>query len=120
MVIANVFSKFTWPDVHKLIDVWNRVIVEIVQAQPSEFGVGYCSGRIWINGVDRSRAYFSDFSLGQYLFIDMNNVEIMLCSGRKEGTTIISYYGHYDMMNFIWFKGSEGLYVPTGGKLCLF
>ena len=97
------------------------MIVEVVQVQPSEFGVGYCSGRIWINGVDMSRAYFSDFSSGQYLFSDMNNVEIMLCSRRiEDGSNKIIYYGNYDAMNFIWFKGSEGLYVPTGGKLRLF
>ena len=96
------------------------MIVEVVQVQPSEFGVGYCSGRIWINGVDMSRAYFSDFSLGQSLFSDMDNVEIMLCSRRNELGSDLVYSGNYDAMNFIWFKGSEGLYVPTGGKLRLF
>ena len=96
------------------------MIVEVVQAQPSEFAVGYCSGRIWINGVDMSRTYFSDFSSGKYLFSDMNNVELMLCSRRVEWSNTLYGRGNYDLMNFMWFKGSEGLYVPTGGKQCSF
>ena len=92
--------------------------MEVVQAQPSEFGDGYCSGRIWINGVNSSRIYFGDFSSGDYLFGDMSNLEITLCSRKLEGSdTNVLNYGVYDLMNFVWFKGSEGLYVPSGGKL---
>mgnify|MGYP000990950221 FL=1 len=92
--------------------------MEVVQAQPSEFEVGYSSSRIWINGVVSSRSYFGDFSQGIYLFNDMNNVEITLCSRKSEGTdTSFANFGKYDLMNFVWFKGSEGLYVPSGGKL---
>ena len=101
----------------KNIDAWNRVIVEVVQAQPSEFEVGYCSGRIWINGVNSSRIYFGNFTQGIYLFDDMNNVEITLCSRKLEGSdTDLLNFGEYDLMNFVWFKGSEGLYIPSNGK----
>ena len=66
-----------------------------------------------------SRTYFADFGSGKYLVSDMDNVEITLCSRRVEGTSNIIFYGNYDVMNFMWFKGSEGLYVPTGGKLLI-
>ena len=92
--------------------------MELVQAQPSEFEVGYLSGRIWINGNPMpSITYFGDFSTGVYLNRDINNVEIQLCSRMNNGASTPSIYpGHYDLMNFLWFRGSEGLYVPTGGK----
>ena len=88
------------------------MIVEVVQAQPSEFAVGYCSGRLWINGVPSTRTYFADFDTGLYLFWDMNNVEVNLCARRDHGSTTPVYTGNFDLKNFIWFKGSEGLYVP--------
>ena len=92
------------------------MIIEVVQAQPSEFEVGYCSVRIWINGVPSPRAYFADFATGLYLFHDRDNVEINLCARRRPGQTNPVYTGNYDLMNFIWFKGSEGLYVPNPSK----
>ena len=118
LTLSNILfiHKITWHDARKLIDAWNRVIIEIVQAQPSEFGVGYCSGRIWINGVGMTRTYFSDFSLGEYLFSGIDNVEFMLCARRVSGSFSTIYYGNHDLMNFIWFQGSEGLYVPDPSK----
>ena len=89
------------------------MIVEVVQAQPSEFGVGYCSGRIWINGVLSTHTYLTDFSGGFYLFHDRNNVEVNFCARRDQGGNNPVYTGNFDLMNFIWFKGSEGLYVPA-------
>ena len=68
-----------------------------------------------------TRTYFADFGSGEYLSNDMGNVEIMLCSRRVGGTSsiILAEEGNYDVLNFMWFKGSEGLYVPTGGNVCL-
>ena len=90
------------------------MIVEIVQAQPFAFTTGYYSGRIWINGVSMNRVYFGDFS--GPLFYVPNTDQLHLCSTTVSGTNLIDNAGNYDMLNFIWFKGSEGLYVPTGGK----
>ena len=88
---------------------------EIVQAQPSEFGVGYYSGRIWINGTGMNREYFGDFNPGNVLLRDTAHLEVMLCSRTDDGSTL-RFSGDYDVMNFMWFKGSEGLFVPTDGK----
>ena len=93
------------------------MIVEIVQAHPYAFTTGYYSGRIWVNGTGMNRAYFGDFTTG-HLFYDMNTDQLQLCSQTLSGTNNITAEGNYDMMNFIWFKGSEGLYVPIGGKFC--
>ena len=67
-----------------------------------------------------NRVYFGDFTTG-HLFSDMNTNQIQLCSTTSSGTDSIENEGNYDMLNFIWFKGSEGLYVPTSteGKFCL-
>ena len=88
---------------------------EVVQAQPSEFEVGYSSARVWINGVVSTKFYFDDYASSDYLFSDINDVEIMLCSRTNSGHDVNSLvnFGNYDMMNFIWFRGAEGLYNPT-------
>ena len=93
--------------------------MEIVQAQPYAFATGYYSARIWVNGVGMNRVYFGTFTAGN-LFYDNNADQITLCSTTVPSTNDIVDEGNYDMLNFIWFKGSEGLYVPTGGKFCLF
>ena len=91
--------------------------MEIVPAHPYAFPVGYYSARIWVNEVGMDRVYFGDF--GTHLFYDLNTDQIHLCSTTDSGADSIVDEGNYDMLNFIWFKGSEGLYEPIGGKFCL-
>ena len=93
------------------------MIVELVQAHPYAFPTGYYSGRIWVNGVGMNRVYFGDFTTG-HLFYEANTDQMLLCSMTVPGTNYIETEGNYDMLNFIWFKGSEGLYEPssTEGK----
>ena len=113
-------SKFRLSDLivacHDQIDAWNRVIVEIIPAHPYAFVTGYYSGRIWINGVGMDRVYFGDFS--NHLFYDINTDQIHLCSTTDPGADSIIQEANFDMLNFIWFKGSEGLHAPisTEGK----
>lgn len=92
----------------KNIGVWSRVIIELVPAQPPEFEAGYFSSRIWINGVLSSQTYFPEFQVK-----DIDDVEINLCARR---TQVLQTPGIYDLMNFIWFKGSERLYAPDPSK----
>jgi hypothetical protein len=100
------------------LGTWNRLIFELVQAQPTEFGTGLCSGRVWINGVSTPRTYFCDFSSGYDLFADMDNAKIELCSREVSGepgvldNTTDSYS---DIVDFMWFKGAEGLFTNTSG-----
>ena len=92
--------------------------MEIVPAQPyDEFSPGYYSIRIWINGAVTNRVYFGNFVT--HLFYVLTTDQIHLCSTTAAGASGMVNDGNYDMLNFIWFKGSEGLYVPTGGKFCL-
>ena len=89
------------------------MIVELAQAHPYAFSTGYYSGRIWVNGVSMNRVYFGNFT-SAHLFCDMNTDQLMLCSrAASDGPNSILNEGKYDMLNFIWFKGSEGLYEPT-------
>ena len=90
----------------------------MVPAHPYTFLTGYYSGRIWVNGVGMSREYFGDFTTG-HLFYEANTDQLHLCSTTYPENDMWMP-GNYDMLNFIWYKGSEGLYVPTGGKFCLF
>ena len=94
------------------------MIVEIVPARPYAFTTGYYSGRIWVNGVGMDRVYFGHFS--KHLFYDMNTDQFQLCSTTDPGADSIIHEANFDTLNFIWFKGSEGLYVPTSteGKFC--
>mgnify|MGYP001021320178 FL=1 len=94
------------------------MIVELVQAHPYSFTTGYYSGRIWVNGNGMNRVYFGDFTI-RHLFYDMNTDQLQLCSTTVSGSTSITQPGNHDILNFIWFKGSEGLYEPTDGKFCL-
>ena len=92
--------------------------MEIVQAQPYyEFTPDYYSARAWVNGVGMNRVYFGNFD--RHLFYYRNTDQIHLCSTTDASGSGIVIEGKYDMLNFIWFKGSEGLYEPTGGKFCL-
>ena len=93
--------------------MWNRIVIEIVQAQPSEFEAGYSSARVWINDVVSSKVYFDNYTSNNYLFPDMNNLEVMLCSNTAYGTNNLEFFGDYDMINLVWFRGAEGLYSPT-------
>ena len=99
------------------LDAWNLVIFEIVQAQPASFGTGYCSVRIWINGVVSTTGYFGDFSSGITLFADINNAAIDICSTRNSGlsTRNSAKDGYYDVLNFLWYKGAETLFVNALG-----
>lgn len=86
------------------------MIIEAVQAQPVEFLTGYFSGRLWINAAEQPRTYFGDAS--KPLFQNLNSVELNFCARWNTEQTGIAVFGNYDVMNLIWFRGAEGLYIP--------
>ena len=96
--------------------------MEITQGRPYTFipGGGY-SGRVWVNGAGMVRDYFGYFNDHLYhLFSDWNTDQITLCSTTDPGTDNMEATGsNYDMMNFVWFKGSENLFAPTDGKFAI-
>lgn len=71
-----------------------------------------------MNGAAPTRSYFGDFATGKYLFSDPNNIALDLCSTKVSGTSTrdSAKDGYYDIMNVLWFKGSDGIYTITGGK----
>jgi hypothetical protein len=110
---------FTTPTI--TYGIWNRLIFEFVQAQPTEFETGLCSGRVWINGVSTSRTYFCNFSSGYDLFADMGTAKIELCSRQVSGTPNVldsASDSYSDIADFMWFKGAEGLFTNTSDATC--
>ena len=103
-----------------IIDVWNRVIFEAVQVNPTDFGKGFCSGRLWINGVLAPISYPCNFSTGVTLFSDMNNAMLELCTKKIDGqanTIDTTRYTYADIMNFMWIKGTQHLFTNQSGKI---
>jgi len=115
----NLLLRQVWSNnLFFFLGTWNRLIFELVQAQPTEFGTGLCSGRVWINGVSTLRTYFCDFSSGYDLFSDLGNAEIELCSKKVTGSATIrdnTRDSYSDIVDFMWFKGAEGLFTNTSG-----
>ena len=106
------------------LDAWNRIVFEIVQAQPTEFAVGYSAVRVWINGVVMTKTYFGNYAPGSYpegdyLFNNLNDVEIQFCARRNSDSMSLVLPANFDLLNIVWFRGAEGLFAPTTaqGKL---
>ena len=88
------------------LDNWNRIIVEIIQAQPIEFGIGFSSLRIWVNQTVTGPIYFGDFVTENLPIANGTDGTLRLCSTGSS---------NFDAMNFIWFQGSESLFVNASG-----
>ena len=77
--------------------------------------------RVWVNDFASSTGNFGDFSAGNNLFADINNAAVDICSTRENGlsTRNSAKDGNYDVLNFLWYKGAEILYVNSSGKKIL-
>ena len=107
---------------HNRLESWHRLVVEVVQAQPIEFGIGFSSMRAWVNKTATPRVYFGDFSIG-FTPADGNNVFFDLCGCYDPVNNVVdsSRSGSLDVMNFLWFEGAESLFQDSSGMLfCLF
>ena len=83
-----------------------------MQAQPVEFGAGFGSIRIWINGMSSPRVYLGNLPNS----LATTKAALSLCCRFKHGdSSDCIENGHFDMMNFVWFDGSEGLFENSSG-----
>ena len=99
------------------------MIFEITQVQPTEFGVGFCSARMWLDGVVSSKVFFCSFSSGATLFLSMSKATIELCSRKMSGQAAVrnsSADSYSDIVNFMWFKGPASLFPNISGKQHIF
>ena len=111
-------SHFNLPNIE--LDSWNRVVVEIIQAQPLEIGDGFSSARLWVNGDVSPRVYFGNFSNGDTPIIDGNNAAFELC-GYYGITQSLGNTGIFDLLNFVWIQGAEGVFQDSSGNIeCFF
>jgi hypothetical protein len=100
-----------------LLDAWNRLVVEIVQAQPTSFGVGFSTFRAWVNGTGgMSRIPIGDFASNQIPFPPMNDATLDLCARKTYGTSNDEAGFTGDILDLLWYKGAEGLYVNSSGN----
>ncbi len=96
--------------------------IELVQAQPISFGVGYFSGRIWINSVGMSPVYFGNFSVENTLFSDTNSFTLDLCGASVSGSNTLdsTLYGDFDISDFVWLDGVQSAIADSSSNCGLF
>ncbi len=90
-------------------------------ANPSNFGDGFFSGRIFINQTIPSRSYFGEIGVAP-LLEDTTDMTIDICTTMVSGSSTLnsSLDGNYDMMNFVWYDGDESLFQNFSGNDYLF
>ncbi len=88
-------------------------MVEIVQAQPTGFEIGFSTFRAWVNGTgtSTSRVSVGNFSTNQIPFPNMSQATLDLCSQKDEGTSNSIEGFNGDILNLLWYTGAEALYV---------
>ncbi len=95
-----------------------------MQAQPIELvittGTGFSSVRMWVNGKNSSRTYSGNFTANDYTIPATTNAALSICGqfDTSNPTNIVNG-GYFDILNFLWFDGSAGLYPSTTGKLLI-
>ena len=107
-------SHFNPPNIE--LDSWNHVVVEIIQAQPLEIGDGFSSARLWVDGDVSPRFYFGNFSNGDIPIIDGNNAAFELCGYYSGATQSLGNTGTFDILNFVWIQGAEGVFQDSSGS----
>jgi hypothetical protein len=98
-----------------LLDTWNRLVVEIVQGQPTGFGVGFSTFRAWVGGIEISRVPVGDFSSYEIPIPDMSEATLDLCSQKSYGTldSVDGFNG--DILNLLWYRGVDVLNANASG-----
>ncbi len=87
-----------------------------MQAQPLSFGIGFSSVRAWVNQVSTPRVYFGNFASGDFTIMDGSSAALEIC-GVYDSTSVTlidpSLTGYFDILNFAWFQGAQGLFATT-------
>ena len=102
-----------------LIGNWNRIIVEILQAQPQGLEVGSSSARVWINGTNSSWVYFGNFASGDTTVSDGSSAGFEICGVYDSASPHLvssNLGGYFDVLNLVWFQGAQSLFPDTTSK----
>ena len=91
------------------------MIFEIAQVQPQEFGLGFAYARVWVNQTSTPKVFFGDFAAGDTTIADGNNAALEICGVFDSASSSLT--GYFDVLNFIWFQGSQGLFISTTGNI---
>ena len=71
-----------------------------------------------MNGVSTTRTLFCDFENNKFLFADMSNAQLELCSKKVLGSATYldtTRTAKLDIVGFMWFKGAEYLFTDSSG-----
>ena len=71
-----------------------------------------------MNGVSTTRTLFCDFENNKFLFTDMSNAQLELCSKKVlDSATYLdtTRTAKLDIVDFMWFKGAEYLFTDSSG-----
>ena len=99
---------------------WNRLIFEIVQAQPQGLEAGFSSARVWVNQTVTTRVFFGDLAAGDTTITDGDNAALDICGvfdSTSPNLVSSSLAGYFDILNFVWFQGARGLFTSTTGSI---
>lgn len=94
---------------------WNRLTMEIIQAQPLEQNIGYSSVRLFANSSKTSRVYFGKIENGDIPIPDGTMVAFDICGARDSSTTKLINTGSFDIMNMFWLPGAQVVYKDATG-----
>ena len=66
------------------------------------------------------RFYFGNFSNGDTPIIDGNNAAFELCGYYSGATQSLGNTGTFDILNFVWIQGAEGVFQDSSGNIQIF
>ena len=107
----NSFHSFHLILIH--LGSWNRLSVEIIQAQPLEHNAGNSSLKLFVNTSSTPRVYFGDVSSGDIPIADESNAAFDVCGARESSTQNLINTGSFDILNLFWIPGAQVLHKET-------
>lgn len=99
-----------------MVENWNRIIFEIVQAQPIALEIGFAAARIGVNLTRTPRVYYGSFSEEEFPILQVNNAALELCGvfdPTIPGGVDTNFAGNFDILNFAFYQGAQTAFETT-------
>lgn len=112
--VSQIFYSFP-PNLFDLAS-WNRLSVEIIQAQPLDFDDGYYTVRLFVNGDWTSRVSFGDIASKDIPIANGNNAAFDICGARSSSTQNLINTGSFDIMNLFMSPRAQVFHNNSAGN----